>query len=262
MTSIHAPIPPHLRDAVLEAKQRGEEHGSKPECDARERPAVSRSSSVATPGVMKNQAIPNAQVAARKSDNSPSSITFSLVDLPESREENDDVKENDPSHSPLPMLLSPESSRRHILGKRPLSELPTPIDPDGVDPRTTSTDEDDPTGQLPQVDNGLSSEPVKKSPKLDVSARSLNIHGKLRQEDRSIPVKNSSVMISPATDFGDDKENVEILQRRTSSDVAKAANQQSVSQALEYPQRPTLRKVSNVGPSRSKGQARVGIRRL
>jgi ubiquitin-conjugating enzyme E2 S len=262
MTSIHAPIPPHLRDAVLEAKQRGEEPGSRPEYDAPERSAASRTSSVVTPVVTKNQAIPNPQEAARESNNSPSSITFSFVTLPESHEEDDDAKENEPSHLLLPVLLSHDSSRRHILGKRPLSELPTPIDPDALDTKTTGIDENAPTGQLPKVDNGLPSEPVKKSPKLDISARSLNTHGKLRQEDRPTLTKNGPVMIPPATDFGDDKENVEIVQRRTPNDVTKAATQQPVSHALEHLQRPTLRKVSNVGPSRSKGQARVGIRRL
>jgi hypothetical protein len=69
-------------------------------------------------------------------------------------------------------------------------------------------------------------------------------------------------MTSLATDFGDDKENVELVQRSTSRDVTKTTTQQSVSQTSEHPQRPTLRKVSNVGSSRLKGQARVGIRRL
>jgi ubiquitin-conjugating enzyme E2 S len=262
MTSIHAPIPASLREAVLKAKRRGEEHGLGEQHNVPERPTASTASSVATSAVGENEATSNAREAARKSDNSASSTTSSFVDLPEDHEEDDDAKENDLCHSASAAHSSHESSRRHVLGKRPLSELPTPIDLDAVDSSTTGAKEKASHGQLPTVDSSPSSEPVKKSPKLDISARHLNTYGKLRQEDRTIITKNDCIMTSLATDFGDDKENVELVQRSTSRDVTKTTTQQSVSQTSEHPQRPTLRKVSNVGSSRLKGQARVGIRRL
>jgi ubiquitin-conjugating enzyme E2 S len=262
MTSIHAPIPPNLRDAVLEAKRRGEEHGSGPQYEAPQRPAPSLVSSIATSVVMKNQAMSSAQEAGRECENSASLGAPSIVDLPEDDEEDDDAKENDPSHSPSPALLSHENSRRNVLGKRPLLELPTPIDPDAIDSNTTGADEKTPHGQLPTAGNDSSSEPVKKSPKLDISARNLKACGKLRQEERPSSTKDGYFMTSPTTDFGDDKENIEIVQRRTSLDATKAMTQQPAPQTSEHLPRPTLRKVSNVGSSRSRGQARVGIRRL
>lgn len=266
MTSIHAPIPPHLKDAVLEAKRRGEENGSGPHNEVFERPPASRESASATSLVMKKSSILGAHEAARGSGNNASLSTHSL-DLPEDGEEDNDTKENDPSHLPSAVLFSHESSRRNVLGKRPLSELPTPVDPEASESTiplegyaTTGADQKTPPGQLATHDP--SSEPVKKSPKLFTSARNSQTCGGLTQEDHTKPTGDIYLATSPTTDFGDDKENVENFRRPTSTDLTIAKTQQPGSQAGGHPERPTLRKVSNVGPSRSKGQARVGIRRL
>jgi ubiquitin-conjugating enzyme E2 S len=269
MTSIHAPIPPNLRDAVLEAKRTGEERGPRPHYEAATPPAASRASSIATSAVRKNQAEPHTQDAGQENDNNALLGSLGFSDVPDDHGEGDDAKENDPSHSPSPVLLNHESSRRNVLGKRPLSELPTPIDPDSTDSNippenysATRIEEKAPPSQPPTADNEASSEPVKKSPKLDISARGLNNYGRVRQEDRPRSGKAEHPAASTATDLGDDKENMQVFQRSTSSDNTKATAQQTGCQAFEHPQRPTLRKVSNVGSSRLKGQARVGVRRL
>jgi ubiquitin-conjugating enzyme E2 S len=264
MTSIHAPIPHNLRDAVLEAKRTGEERGSEPHYEVATRPAASRASSIATSAVKKNQAESSAQDAGQENDNNALLTSLGFSDIPDDHGEGDDAKENDPSHSPSLVLLNHESNRRNVLGKRPLSELPTPIDPDSTDLNygTTCIEEKAAPSQPPAADNEPSSEPLKKSPKLDISARSLNNYGRVRQEDcpRSAKVEHPATSI--AADLGDDKENMQILQRPTSNDNTKATAQQTGCQAFEHSQRPTLRKVSNVGSSRLKGQARVGVRRL
>jgi ubiquitin-conjugating enzyme E2 S len=209
---------------------------------------------------MKNQTISDAQQGGEGRDENSSSITSNSANLPDDPME-DDGKENDPFSSPSPMHLSRESSRRDILGKRPLSELPTPIDLDDGDTNSTVQDEKVPHGRLPNIDNSGSGH-VRKSPRLDISAGNLDCHGKSQRESFSFSAKDGHVAISPATDFGDDKENMEVIRRRPSSGVTKPETQHQVSQAAENHQRPTLRKVSNVGPSRLKGQARIGIRRL
>jgi ubiquitin-conjugating enzyme E2 S len=269
MTSIHAPIPPSLKDAVLEAKRTGEERGSGPHYEAAARPTASRASSIATSVVKKNQAESNTQDAGQENDNNALLGSLGFSDVPDDHGEDDDAKENDPSHSPPLALLNHESSRRNVLGKRPLSELPAPINPDSIDSNilaedcsATCIEEKAPPGQPPTADYEPSSEPLKKSPKLDISARSLNTYGRVRREDCPRSAKAEHSVASTATDLGDDKENMQILQMPTSSDNTKATAQQTGCQAFEYPQRPTLRKVSNVGLSRLKGQARIGIRRL
>jgi ubiquitin-conjugating enzyme E2 S len=269
MTSIHAPIPPDLKDAVLEAKRRGEERGSGPHYEAAARSTVSRAPSIATSAVRKTQAESNTQDAGRENDNNALLGSLGFSDVPDDHGEDDDAKENDPSHSPSLALLNHESSRRIVLGKRPLSELLTPIDPDSMDSdilvenySATCIEDNAPPSRPSTADNEPSSEPLKKSPKLDISARSLNTYGRVRQEDCPRSAKAEHSVPSTATDLGDDKENMQILQTPTSSDNTKATAQQTGCQAFEHPQRQTLRKVSNVGSSRLKGQARVGIRRL
>jgi ubiquitin-conjugating enzyme E2 S len=265
MTSIHAPIPPNLRDAVLEAKRTGEDRESAPHDEAATLPAASRVSLIATSTVGKIHATSNAQDAAQENDNNALLSSLSCSDVLDDPAEGDDAKENDPSHLPSLALSNNESSRRNVLGKRPLSELPTPMDPDFTDSGilvenhgATYMEEKAPPGQPLTADNEPSSEPVQKSPKLDISVRSLSNYGRVRQEDRPRSAKAEH----PVANLGDDKENMQILQMPTPSDNTKVTGPQTGCHTFEHPQRLTLRKVSNVGPSRLKGQARIGVRRL
>ena len=127
MTSIHAPIPPTMKDAVLEAKQRGEDKlSSNANSVRRLSQSLERSSnhtSTAPP---------------------PPEI---YEDPNSGGEENDEdaFKENDPTHSPHPFSPPPAKRivRPSLLGKRPLSDLPTPeAEPsdDEEDPKMSSSE--------------------------------------------------------------------------------------------------------------------------
>ena len=263
MTSIHAPIPPNLRDAVIEAKRRGEEDSTRP------LPSASQESSSATSTVMRRQSMSNTKDARRESDTRPPSSAHSVRDLSEDCEEGDETKENDPSHSPAPRSGSIEWLRKNALGKRPLSELPTTVDPHAThldspldDCISPYSDGKTSVSRLPLADSGESPEHVKKSPKLDLSARNLNNYGKVGQEDRDKFARDEGSVISPTPDLSEDKENMENVQRQASCNTAKVTTEQLAFQDSGQLLRPTLRKVSNVGSARVKGQPRVGIRRL
>ena len=269
MTSIHAPIPPNLRDAVLEATRRGEEHNSVPQPEAIERPATSRAVSSTTSLVMKRKVVSKPEDSYRDSETRPPSSTQNVADASTDSEEGDDTKENDPSHSPIPVFGSYESTRKNILGKRPLAELPTPMDPDATDSENvvaicTMTDSNEKTSasQLRNTDSDQPSEPVRKSPKLDLLARNTTMYAQVPQKKCAGLAKEEDFSTGSAADLGDDKENIGDIQGISSTHSAKCATQQPAYQTSEQPPRPTLRKVSNVGSSRSKGQARIGIRRL
>jgi ubiquitin-conjugating enzyme E2 S len=95
MTSIHAPVPASLKEASLQARSRGEDKPSAPTL------------TTTPPPETQNESL---------SDN-----------------EEDDAKENDPSLSASPVSAAPPPFRRPALGKRPLSDLPTPVESDEDD---------------------------------------------------------------------------------------------------------------------------------
>jgi len=145
MTSIHAAVPSELRGVALAAKRRGEEAGTEIREDTeRSRPTFRKASSSSSQVIMKRRPHQLSQCHSVHTSDTPSndsaqptntrpSQPASNSDEP-SDDENDETsasKENDPSLSPSP-VVSPAfpSPRKNILGKRPLSALPTPIDPD------------------------------------------------------------------------------------------------------------------------------------
>ena len=134
MTSIHATVPGHLRDAVTAAQQRGEEAVE----DKLDR--VHKESSAA--GSSKTSRI---QSNAMRHTPSILQASFSGLDVSDdnSDDESDASKENDPTLSPDPVVVAPTSPRRSILGKRPLSDLPTPVESDDEEdsrPNITSSE--------------------------------------------------------------------------------------------------------------------------
>ena len=124
MTSIHARIPPNMKDAVLAAKRRGEVAGTVTKADLDERPSIKRKISGSSSVVMKKtQAFfsPSSEILANeRSDRNDYSD--------DAEDEASASKENDPSQSPSPITLP--SQRRPALTKRPLSDLPIPIEPE------------------------------------------------------------------------------------------------------------------------------------
>lgn len=128
MTSIHARIPPHMKDAVLAAKGRGEVAGMLSKDDLDERPSIKRKTTSSSNVVMKKtQAFfsPSSEIPANKpSDRNDNSDE-------DAEDEASASKENDPSQSPSPVTV--QNTRRPALTKRPLSDLPIPKEPESED---------------------------------------------------------------------------------------------------------------------------------
>jgi ubiquitin-conjugating enzyme E2 S len=121
MTSIHAPIPQGMIEAVLEAKRRGEDPGTTVRLDEDPQIQTVKGATRTTSLVMKKkQAAPTAQESEQTTDSREEAVQ-SDADM-----EAEDPKENDPSLSPSPVTIPPPPSpRKNVLGKRPLSVLAT-----------------------------------------------------------------------------------------------------------------------------------------
>jgi ubiquitin-conjugating enzyme E2 S len=252
MTSIHARIPASLRQAVDAARSRGEEDQSSVPSGEASTPASGLKSRLETTLLRK-----------RLSSHHPwptplpirrDSAAGENQELSDDEEDHDPSKENDPSQSPTPVTQSPRSPRKNVLGKRPLSELPTPTEPeDGM----TESEKNIAVNQASQNTTLVQSGPPKKSPRLAVALGGANASGRLREEPFGQPC--SAGVIAPSVD--EEKENVEQTGSDTSSEITKIPIR--VGTISDPPiTRPTLRKVSNLTSSKAKGQPRVGIRRL
>ena len=130
MTSIHARIPLELKDLVEAAKQRGEEAGTVRKDNIDARPPMARKPA-STSGVIMKKA---PQLTVAQSSESTTRSISAPVPRPQPADELSDVEiendENDPSLSPSLVTIPAASPRRPPHTKRPLSDLPTPVDPD------------------------------------------------------------------------------------------------------------------------------------
>ena len=257
MTSIHARIPATLRQAVAAAKRRGEEDCSDSTAEEMRSSSVTRVNSRPNPTPLRKT------LPTYRSRPSPLLLTQGSAAsedpaLSDDEEKHDPAKENDPSQSPSLVVQIPRSPRKNVLGKRPLSELPTPTDPeDGM----TESEKNVAVNQVGQPALVNASGPAKKSPKLAVSAAGANASGRLREDasDGQESMSTRTKTITPPAD--DEKENTKEDGSRTRPDTIKIplrAGQNSSAGTA----RPMLRKVSSMGSSKGKLQARVGIRRL
>ncbi|KAL1962702.1 hypothetical protein VTN77DRAFT_9246 [Rasamsonia byssochlamydoides] len=168
MTSIHAPIPQDMREAVMEAKRRGEDPQMALRMEDDLQPVTARKSTRATSLVMKKKPSQSQERSDQRTQSEQESHEQGSDD------EDDDSavasKENDPSLSPSPVRIPPPSPRKNVLGKRPLSVLATPIDTDIV---MADADEDGmtPSEKNTAANNNTSSQcgdgpSPRKSPKL------------------------------------------------------------------------------------------------
>lgn len=257
MTSIHARIPATLRQAVDAARRRGEEdHLSVPADNEAPAPA-SRTTSRMGATLLRKQF---ASIHSRPPPLPllPTAAADESHDVSDEEEDHDPSKENDPSQSPSPVIQSPRSPRKHVLGKRPLSELPTPTDPDeGM----TESEKNVAVNHFSQNTTSIPADRPKKSPRVAVTLTGANASGRLRDEasEASCTMNSSTISITPIAE--DEKENVERESGEHSSEITKIPiREASTSSAATL--RHTLRKVTNVSSSKGKQQPRVGIRRL
>lgn len=223
MTSIHAAIPAELKDAVTEAKRRGEEAGTEIREEIDERRPVLRKATPSSTIVMKKRpqisrigggrsesTASMESASSTRANPSLTSLDARLSQLPPVDDEASDDEydeahanqENDPSLSPSPVSPNPPSPRKKILGKRPLSDLPLPIDPDANDEddnhdseRTSMSAQNIAnnvkTSYFPsekQHSSSSSSSSSRKSPKLSVKGQGINASGRIREdaEDRTL----------------------------------------------------------------------------
>jgi ubiquitin-conjugating enzyme E2 S len=141
MTSIHAPIPYDMQQAVMVAKRRGDDADTIICLEDSVKLPVARSARNSTSLVMKAASTQTGDLFAPSKyapTTSPNDeATFAGSALFEDHEEDDEddplvsSKENDPSLSPSPVLFVPlPSPRKGNHGKHPLSVLAMPTAPD------------------------------------------------------------------------------------------------------------------------------------
>ncbi|ODH47667.1 hypothetical protein GX48_06216 [Paracoccidioides brasiliensis] len=235
MTSIHAPIPKDMKDAVMEAKRRGDDSGTVIVEDEDLPVTISSRKAVATTSssavIMKKLAVhkkPQSQeigkldirikTTPQNVSPLPSSLSsFSLHSSSRGQPVNDDgsddedtgssSKENDPSLSHPPANVTPPSPRKSILGKRPLSVLSTPSEPELVLVNCGANDDDDAAAdndgmtssqrniaanasalerrQIQHPQEPQQQQQQRKSPKLSELGRGVNTSGRVRDDGNS-----------------------------------------------------------------------------
>jgi ubiquitin-conjugating enzyme E2 S len=284
MTSIHAPVPPDLKAAVVEAKSRGEEAGMLiPEHEgARYMPSragirvQSLTMKTKKPSVTPQ---PPDQTNADTLDNNSESDDDSDTTRPSTS------KENDPSLSPSPAKLALPSPRKNAHGKRPLSDLTTSLDPEPdslLDPdfapsRTTdkptmtmTTSEKNIAANYPR-DPSPQPQPQRKSPKLSLLDKGVNASARIRDDVIIIFEDASDPSDLPSHHSNDSKENHAAL--NASKGMGQSARKSphypstllAPSTAVTCPSGSKSRAVSGsrkVSSSSMKAKPRIGIRRL
>ncbi|KZF26481.1 UBC-like protein [Xylona heveae TC161] len=281
MTSIHAPVPRHLKTAVLEAKGRGEEAGMEIKEDKAEQKGAGRRSASGKVMMKKRPQAATAQLGQGTVTSAPDisererpgqPLSLNQIDEHDSSDEDDEAsasKENNPSLSPSPVAFCPPSPRKHVLGKRPLSDLPTPIDPEeyGLNENIESNNI-----ELSSTDecnaNAMQANPSadgpRKSPKLVMRSKGINASGRIRNDlaegkEAAITLTAEGPSHEPIAIFDESKENAvnpAVTAQTTCNPDKKSAK------LLLHPAKPAAnRKVS--GASTGKGaKPRVGLRRL
>ncbi|KAI9790538.1 MAG: hypothetical protein M1816_005045 [Peltula sp. TS41687] len=283
MTSIHAMVPQNLREAVMQAKRRGEEEPAKGKNPEVKKPA----------GSQRQISLPQRPLST--SQNREEEET-QLSDDDDDDDEATASKENDPSLSPSPVSAFPPSPRKSGLKKRPLSTLPTPIDPDklcdedgglGISASDRNIANNNYNSKPSRMDNDgeTTSRGSRKSPKLSEAAKGVNASGRIRDDD----VDDCTAIFAPSSDdmaivapqapqlgptavpvYPDGKENMSGEKDLPPSNISKPATDRvtSLGGAAASSSAASSRKTSGAsqssgGKSSGKnGKARVGLRRL
>ena len=177
MTSIHASIPPDLKEAASAARHRGEISGTVARGNRNEAGTKKGKPAIDSRMMMKRTPQRLSEVS------SASALRSASPEVHESDEEDIDAasKENDPALSPVPV---PEPSpRRPTLAKRPLCELPCPTEPsedeEKIPCRSYSEQNVSQNVARAFVNDGRSKGPqlAERSSMVDVNGRSFQIAG-------------------------------------------------------------------------------------
>ena len=257
MTSIHARIPVDLRRAVDAARSRGEDYDSGTTTEDQRQISASRVE-LTTHHTSLRKTVSTYRPRPSPLPFTPSPAVSDDAALSDDEKDHDPAKENDPSQSPSLVVQTPRSPRKNVLGKRPLSELPTPTDPEDS---MTDSQQNIAFNQIRQPATTNASGPAKKSPRLVASAVGVNASGRVMENacDGQQTIGSYTKAITLGAD--EEKENAKGDENRNSSNTIKVRVRTGQNSGAPST-RPTLRKVSNVSSSRGKPHARVGIRRL
>ncbi|GFF46874.1 ubiquitin-conjugating enzyme E2 S [Aspergillus udagawae] len=285
MTSIHAPVPPDLKTAVVEAKSRGEEAGTLVPEHEGTRCLQSRTGTRVQSLTMKTKKPsvtpqPSTQTSADAHDNNPESDDESENDGETTRPSTS--KENDPSLSPSPVKLALPSPRKNTHGKRPLSDLTMSLDPDPEEPHLTparTTDKAQMTtsekniaaNHAPHRDSSSQPQSQRKSPKLSLLDKGINASARIRDDVIIIFEDASEPSDLQSHHSNDSKENHAAL--NASKEMGPSARKSphypssllAPSTAITCPSGSKSRAVSGsrkVSSSSMKAKPRIGIRRL
>ncbi|KAJ6025770.1 Ubiquitin-conjugating enzyme [Penicillium canescens] len=297
MTSIHAPIPLDLKDAVSEAKLRGEDAGTvlegRQESSFQQTRRQRRNHNATTKKPVRR---------ATRIETLSHSHPFTQASQPMSDEEMSDgendpasaSKENDPALSPSPVNLAPPSPRKNAPGKRPLSVLSMPYPEDEADMMLVDQDSDTDSPAMSSNEQNITanlrsrtSSPQRKTPKLSLLSRGINASGRLHDTMPIFEDFPGLSMTDPSRRLsGDGKENrgsatVRGLKEKRDLHRSKALNSNPhVPTALHQAPTPSLSSSSIPGSSASKisknkktiggprkttavkAKPRIGVRRL
>lgn len=287
MASIHARIPKTLQDEVLEAKRRGEE------------------SELITIDRLKQQPIANVKacntsiVAGKRpnhlhirSSQRLEQMPHARIGQPEELENNSDAdtedeasasKENDPSLSPSPVAV--ESPRISVSTKRPLSDLPTPTEPEyapgslsGISP----SEQNIPSTIPLSTPLGSTSDDSIESLKLAERSRSINHVGRALQDttkdqpvfipfdetatsDDDNPPASKRICSREGKENGFEELGICEAAILTARPVLTSGNNNVLVPAARLPAASARKPIVNnavVGSSRTTARPRVGLRRL
>jgi ubiquitin-conjugating enzyme E2 S len=192
MTSIHAQVPKDLKGAVMQAKRRGEDAGTVIREYEEEKRITVRKTVESSVVMKKPQPSPSGSSSRQQAvppplNTQPRHQADQENYSDESDTEENPSKENDPSLSPSPVSPAPPTVRKNILGKRPLSALPTPTDPD--DSLYASGDDDALSANERNIAANASAYPSRdqgngprKSPKLAERLKGVNASGRIRDD--------------------------------------------------------------------------------
>ena len=265
MTSIHASIPSHLKEATLAARRRGEEPGSYAPDDTEVKTKVKSKMSSSSGTMIKKHPerltgmplVPAPERVLQDDDCSSSEVEY----------EKSSSKENDPTLSPLP--ATERTARRPTMRKRPLSDLPTPIEPDC---ETLETSHLSPSDQNILNNTFV----VTKDGELEALRKDHTVSARVNFQERGLQAVPAAELASvPLHEAqGDDGARPT---KRVCSDEEKDLMAQ-VRQVEKLPVRPAMissksdewkipapRKAStsrSLDQGSSKGKARIGLRRL
>ncbi|KAI9845308.1 MAG: ubiquitin-conjugating enzyme E2 S [Sclerophora amabilis] len=246
MTSIHAPVSRELRERVGEAARRGEEPLVKAK-RGHELGATSQSASE-TPSLRMRRAPVDMALSRLQGSSRPSQGDNDHESEDEDENEASASKENDPSLSPSPVGPVPPSPRKNILGKRPLSALPTPVDPDADDEEERTAESERLSSSERNVANNLPTAEAssrgldhaqstgychRKSLKLSERAKGVNGSGRIRGDN---DVDNTS------TPFSDNSNGDEATPRREESKPLDsfAEGKENITEIVSGKERPAL----------------------